>query len=75
MSPFLQRLLKDHMLQAYIISAESVVTNTNLSLMFVWIDNKHADYWCECYRELGNDSQLTEEDVEYIHTNYPELFI
>ena len=75
MSPFLQRLLKDHMLQAYIISAKRVVANDKLIDMFRWDGSEHPTYWHSCYGELHEGCQLTEEDVEYIRTNYPEFFI
>ena len=77
-SPFLAKLIEDDMLFAYCEYSRSLEVNVPFS-NFIFMANyyiPHRAYFTSMYDITNQFTALwTQEDIDYIKNNYPELLI
>ena len=76
-SPFLTKLIEDDMLFTYCEYSRSLEVNVPFS-NFIFMTNyaPHKEYFTSMYDITNQFTALwTQEDIDYIKNNYPELLI
>ena len=76
-SPFLAKLTEDDMLFTYCEYSRSLEVNVPFS-NFIFMTNytPHREYFTSMYDITNQFTALwTQEDIDYIKNNYPELLI
>ena len=76
-SPFLTKLIEDDMLFTYCEYSRSLEVNVPFS-NFIFMENytSHEKYFISMYDITNQFTALwTQEDIDYIKNNYPELLI
>ena len=76
-SPFLTKLIEDDMLFTYCEYSRSLEVNVPFS-NFVFMTNytPHKEYFASMYDITNQSTALwTQEDIDYIKNNYPELLV